>query len=142
MSEQWKRISTHPDYDISDKGRIRKKAKREFRYIATSTNAHGYSKCNIQNGNPSERTQLLHRLVAKAFIPNPEDKPVVHHINADKTDNRAENLEWCTHQENSQAAAETRWAGHVAQKTFNNREIMREIQDIKGLLKEVLYGSH
>jgi hypothetical protein len=51
---------------------------------------------------PNSERFYIHRLVALAFIPNPNDKPCVNHKNRDRYDNRVENLEWVTHQENSQ----------------------------------------
>lgn len=52
-------------------------------------------------GEQGHKKELIHRLVAQAFIPNPNSYAEVNHINYIKTDNRVENLEWCTHRDNN-----------------------------------------
>lgn len=66
-------------------------------------NGRGYANITlIKNGNKFKT--VIHRLVAKAFIPNPENKPEVNHINGNKANNNVDNLEWCTRTYNIQHA--------------------------------------
>ena len=67
-----------------------------FREVSLSNSGLGYFQVDL-SGIP----KLVHRLVAETFIPNPENKPCVDHINGNKQDNRIENLRWVSHKENS-----------------------------------------
>lgn len=96
--ERWKGINGWSGYIISSDGRIAKILKPELM-------KEGYCRACLDDGKRRERI-FIHRLVAEAFIKNIYHRPLVHHINTRKTDNSVQNLEWCTHQENSRYTRE------------------------------------
>ena len=92
--EIWKYISGYgEDYQVSNLGRVRSLKRKNIKIMNIKINRHGY--CTVYlTKNGILKTLTVHRLVAKAFIPNPENKPCIDHINTIRTDNRVENLRW------------------------------------------------
>ena len=84
-------------YSILSNGSI--KDLRTGSTLATHLNQQGYRMVNLKNPD-GQKGMSIARLLALAFIPNPEDKPEVDHINRNKDDNRLENLRWVTREEN------------------------------------------
>lgn len=109
--EIWKDIEGYEGiYKISDLGAVKSLArtisytdgrsrKVEERILKQSDAKDGYKVVTLAK-NKNNVMNRVHRLVAKAFIPNEDNKPQVNHINEKKSDNRASNLEWCTSKEN------------------------------------------
>ena len=75
--------------------------------VRTRLDKDGYPMVTIRNDDRKEVTRFVHRLVAITFIPNPDNKPQVNHINGNKLDSRATNLEWVTNKENFLHAVST-----------------------------------
>lgn len=116
IEEIWKPIKGYEGlYEISSLGRVKSleryvvfkgvKHLRKERVLKSGKNQYGYLYVVICNNNINKH-KLIHRLVAETFIPNEHNKRTINHINGIKTDNRIENLEWCTHKENIQKAWE------------------------------------
>lgn len=96
--EEWKEIEwTDSNYFISSKGRVLSLCNTQPRVLKAFM-CNGYLCVSICG-----HDRRINRLVAKSFIPNPEDKPIAHHKNHDKTKNTVANLAWATHSENTTA---------------------------------------
>lgn len=100
--EEFRIIEEYPAYKVSNLGRV----KNPYGRIIKESFMEGYKHVQLRDENGAKHKRV-HRLVAKAFIPNPENKEQVNHINGDKSDNRVENLEWVTNYENRLHAVNT-----------------------------------
>ena len=97
-------IENYQDYFIQEDGQVWSEA-RGGRMLKPATSTAGYQHI-ILHKEKSQRTMTIHRLVAKAFIPNPHNHPCVNHIDGDKSNNNVRNLEWCSYSENTLHAIE------------------------------------
>lgn len=99
--EQWKDIKNYEGlYQVSNLGRVKSLWYGKERILKPGMNNYGYLRVPLRK-NDKRILYLVHRLVAQAFIPNPDNLPEVNHINEVKTDNRVENLEFCDRKYNN-----------------------------------------
>ena len=130
--EIWRDIKGYEGlYQVSDMGRVkslertvtrkngRKQTIRE-RILKPRSDGHGYLQVKLCNNSGKQKTVKVHRLVCEAFHKNSENKPCVNHIDENKTNNVASNLEWCTYSENNKHGTRTaRTCKSVGQYTLN-----------------------
>lgn len=136
MEEIWKDIEGYEGlYQVSNLSRIKALAKfvnkgkchrgwgeHLLRYGA---DACGYHRTNLsKNGN--NRTVKVHRIVAQAFIPNPDNKPQVNHKDGNKQNNHIDNLEWCTQSENLKHAFRIGLKKPMAGENNNGHKLTRD----------------
>lgn len=98
--EEWRDVLGFEElYQVSNLGHVRTVKRGEATVMAQEEQRNGYLSVHLRNKG-IERRASVHRLVAEAFIPNPDGLRDVNHKNGVKTDNRLENLEWMSHSDN------------------------------------------
>lgn len=98
-NEVWKRVEGYTRYEVSNYGRVRNFFTKEQKALRKTKT--GYMITDLKE-NGSKKTAYVHRLVAQAFIPNPNNKPQINHKDENKDNNFVSNLEWCTIEYNNQ----------------------------------------
>ena len=136
MQEQWKPIKGYEGlYEVSNLGRVKRlegKCKTKGGNLRTvpekilkfNSDKQGYKIVDLCKDG-TEKYFKVHRLVAFAFIPNPENKPYINHIDCNPSNNCVTNLEWCTPKENIQYAQQLgRLNGHGVKNNKNSRPVI------------------
>lgn len=117
--EQYKILKQYPNYKIYSHGAVWSDYKQGWLKPALNT----YLYVTIVNNQGKSKKQPIHRLVAKAFLPNPENLPVVNHIDENKLNNDVSNLEWVTYSQNSLHSATPRGKGLIMCDKNTHQEI-------------------
>lgn len=163
MNEVWKPIPFAEGYEVSNTGRIRSLPRKtvykdgriafhQARELKPSRTKKGYLRAEPTVNGKKVMCQM-HRAVAIAFIPNPENKPQVNHIDGNKENNHVDNLEWATQEENYKHATENGLLGSAVPvevytidgefvgKYFTMTEAGKHLGVDKGNITKVIHGK-
>lgn len=132
MTEYFKPVEGFEFYQVSNLGRVLSTKRKEPKYLKACPIKTGYLVVGLLKNN-EQQTKSVHRLVAEAFLPNPEGLPEVIHLDSDKTNNTVKNLKWGTSAESIQNSINNGKrempAGEAHYKTFLTSEQVKTIRE-------------
>lgn len=145
--ECWKPVITDEEdytglYEVSNLGRVR--SVKNNKILKSSKGKNGYLSVSLYK-NSKGKTYQVHRLVAFAFIPNPENKPYIDHINTIKTKNEVWNLRWVTPSENSNnplTREKLEGENHHMFGKHHTEETKKKISETQKGENNPMYGKH
>ena len=151
-NEEWRDVVGYEGrYQVSSMGRVKSFKWNKERFLKPSMDKDGYLLVTLCAGG-KPKTLKVHRLVCEAFHENPDNKPQVNHINEDKTDNRACNLEWCTCKQNvNHGSRNERVSKPVGQYSLDGKliklwpstmEVQRQTGFSQGNISQVANGKY
>lgn len=149
--QKWKFIeNTNNKMKVSNMGNVKMLSKKAMHnkkfiyrkpyFVLKNSDKDGYDKVKVCYENNIRKNRFVHRLVAEAFIPNPENKPQVNHINGIKNCNNKKNLEWCSASENVSHSfkflgRKGSHTGLLGSKNKQSKKVLQYSKDLK-LIKE------
>ena len=126
MKEIWKRVDIHNDYMVSNTGKLRNK---NGKLLTGGVNKWGYYN-HIIRVNNKKKNFKRHRLIAQAFISNPENKPCVNHKDSNRLNNAVDNLEWVTYKENTHHSMDSGFFWKSTKANMERSVNLRRLSDL------------
>lgn len=141
-SEEWRIVTKYPNYKVSNLGRVKSLQRERIigdnkyiqkeRLLKKPIDAKGYHYVRLYNERGFKNIKI-HRLVAEAFLDNPNNYPCVNHIDSNRTNNVVTNLEWCTYKQNMEHAVKNHRFDNMAK--INSERMKRNKPVLKRWVK-------
>jgi hypothetical protein len=133
MEEIWKKINyLHGRYEASSYGRIRNSETKHIKAQVFDGHYYKFGYDYIYEGNRYRGWYRVHKAIAESFIPNPDNKPTVNHIDGDTSNNNVENLEWADYKYQAEHATKVLHR-HIGEDNYNAKYTNAEIKNIRFL---------
>nr|QBK85312.1 MAG: HNH endonuclease [Iridovirus LCIVAC01] len=129
--EEWRIVPQNKNYEVSNFGRVRNKKKKNI--LTNQIRSSGYESIGLSSQNRVKK-HLIHRLVARAFIPNPNKFPFVNHKDRNRSYNRVENLEWVNQSMNMKHSIESGAKRYKRAVWLRNLE-SKEVKEFNSLIE-------